>query len=243
MAKKAKSPFRGGHKHIHQEDAFTRTIQKIYQFYVKSPFQAIVITIAAIGIIVIGSIFISNWTGGNRKPPPKEAAMALFEARSIMDQDPMQAEQVLRDLNARYNNTLPGQKAHFYLGQVLYYQERFNEALTEFEEFESNYKVKKSFLRPAALYAQGNCLECMQLWDDAINRYLELPEKYPESGLVVHAKLSAGRCMRISGQFDRAEGYFEEMLEDYPEFDSETRHINFKIQTELGKISAIKNVF
>ena len=239
MAKKSKSPFRGGHKHIKQEDAFTNAIEKVYEYYVKAPFQAIVTTIAVIGIIVVGSIFISRLAGGGSKAPPKEAA--LLTAQQLIGRSPEAAEDTLRSLMMRSPRTLAGKKAHYYLGQALYMQGKYEDALTEFEEFEKSYPVKKSFLKGAALYAQGNCLEELQRLEEAIDRYLKLPERYPESTFVPFAKLGAGRCMVFLRQYDRAETLYNEMLEDYTRNDYPV--INASIKGELGKIDALRNIF
>jgi len=241
MAKKSKSPFRGGHKHIKQEDAFTNVIEKIYEFYVKAPFQAIVTTIAVIGIIVVGSIFISRWVGGGQKVPPKEASISLLTAQQLIGRSPEAAEDTLRSLIMRYPRTKPGKKAHYYLGQALFIQGKYEEALTEFEGFEKSYPVKKSFLKGAALYAQGNCLEEVQRFEEAMDRYLKLPERYPESTFVPFAKLGAGRCMVFLRQYDRAEALYKQMLEDYTRVDYQ--EINASIKGELGKIDALRNIF
>jgi TolA-binding protein len=241
MAKKSKSPFRGGHKHIKQEDAFTRTIEKVYEYYVKAPFQAIITTLAVIGIIVVAAILIAKWTGKGMKAPPKDAALALLTAQQLMETSPEAAEDTLRQIISRYPRTQPGKKAHYYLGQTLFYQGRDEEALTEFEEFEKTYPVKKSFLRPASLYAQGNCLEEMQKFEDAITRYLELPEKYEESSFVPFAKLGAGRCMLILKQYDRAEALYNQMLEEYSTVDYPIIHAT--VEGELGRIYALRNIF
>ena len=241
MAKKSKSPFRGGHKHIKQEDAFTRTIEKVYEYYVKAPFQAIITTLAVIGIIVVGAILISRWTGKGTKAPPKEAALALLTAQQLVETSPEAAEDTLRGIIMRYPRTQPGKKAHYYLGQALFNQGRFQEALTEFEEFEKTYPVKKSFLRAASFYAQGNCLEEMQRFEEATARYLELPEKYEESSFVPFAQLGAGRCMVILRQYDRAEELYNQMLEEYPRSDFPAIHA--AVESELGRIDALRNVF
>lgn len=241
MAKKSKSPFRGGHKHIKQEDAFTNVIEKIYEFYVKAPFQAIVTTIAVIGIIVVGSIFISRWVDGGQKVPPKEAAISLLTAQQLIGRSPEAAEDTLRSLIMRYPRTKPGKKAHYYLGQALFIQGKYEEALTEFEGFEKSYPVKKSFLKGAALYAQGNCLEEVQRFEEAMDRYLKLSERYPESTFVPFAKLGAGRCMVFLRQYDRAEALYKQMLEDYTRVDYQ--EINASIKGELGKIDALRNIF
>jgi tetratricopeptide (TPR) repeat protein len=241
MAKKSKSPFRSGHKHIKQEDAFTRTVQKVYQYYVKNTFQAIITTLAGLGILVVAVILISRWTGADSKAPPKEAALSLLIAQQLVEVSPAEAEDTLRNLIARYPRTQPGKKAHYYLGQALFMQGNFEEALTEFTEFEKSYPVKKSFLRPAALFAQGNCLEELNRLEEAIERYSQLPDKYSESAFIPFAKIGTGRCMIILKQFDQAEEIFTQMLDDYPS--SNYQVIYWTAQNHLGRIDALRNMF
>lgn len=241
MAKKSKSPFRGGHKHIKREDAFIRLINKVYQYYVKAPVSAVITTLAVVGIIVVGIILINRWTSREPKAPPHQASLMLLSAQALLEQDPQQAVDSLQNLATRYPRTLPGKKARYYLGQSLYMTGDYAQALTEFEKFEKDYGVKESFLPAAALYAQGNCLEEMENYQDAVARYLSLVEKYPESSYVPFAKLGAGRCMVLLGQYQQAREFYEGMLEEYPE--SENKLLNDRIEGELGRVDALINNF
>ncbi|MBN2379353.1 tetratricopeptide repeat protein [candidate division WOR-3 bacterium] len=243
MAKRSSSAYsRSGHKHIHREDAFTNSVQKITQYYVKSPVQATITTLAVIGIIVLAPIVISRFISKGKAAPPMEASIALMNVQQLMQQNQLQAaEDTLRNLIQTQPRSLPGQKAYYYLGEVLYRKQQFAEARQEYARFEEIYPVKESFLKAAAFYAQGNCLEEEQSFPEAIRLYLELPEKYPESSFIPFALLSAGRCMIFSDRLDEAEALFEQMLKDYPE--SENQPLFFKILGELGKIDAIRHKY
>ncbi|GEM_PF-838427 len=243
MAKRAKSPFRGGHKHIHREDAFTHTVEKIVAYFQKSPFQAIITSLTIVGIIVFGAILLNRISSDtpNDKAPPPEASLGLMNAIQFMVQNPQVTEDSLRNIAMRYPRTIPGQKAHFYLGRVLYEQERYADALNAFETFEKKYKNKQSFLKGAAFYMQANCLEEQGLFEQAAKKYLELEKKYPKSGFISFAKLQAARNYISAGNLDKAEKLLETMLKDYP------RRTNSEIysyaKAELGKIDAIRNRF
>jgi TolA-binding protein len=240
MAKRSVSYHKG--KHLHQEDAFTKVIEKVAQYYTKSPFQAILTTIAAIGIIVFGSIFLVRILGGGPSAPPKEASLNLRTAQVLMQQQNLKAaEDTLRSVVKKYPRTMPGQKSHYYLGQVLYYQGRYGEARVEFAEFEKVYSNKKSFLMASSLYGQANCYEEEGKLDEAAKTYLQLPEKYKESGLVPDTRLSAARCYTLAKQYDRAVEIYEQLEKDYPRKDFPV--IYSKAESGLGKIDALKNLF
>ncbi|MBD3285015.1 tetratricopeptide repeat protein [candidate division WOR-3 bacterium] len=242
MAKRSSSAYsRAGRKHIHREDAFTRIVEKVSHYYVKSPVQATITTIAAIGIIVLIPIVISNWTGRGKKAAPTQAALGLLNVQQLTQQNPQVAEDSLRHLIQTYPRSMPGQKAHYYLGELLYSQQRFTEAREQYAQFEELYSVKKSFLKPAAFYAQANCLEEEGNLSEAVNTYLKLPEKYPESSFIPFAKLGAARCMILSNRLDEATEILEAMLDEYPENDYKI--IYRKIEGKLGKIEALQNRF
>lgn len=242
MAKRSSSAYsRSGHKHIHREDAFTKAVQKVSHYYVKSPVQAVITTIAVIGIVILIPIVVSRLAGRGKAAPPMEAALTLMSAQQLMPQDLQVAEDTLRGLIQTHPRSTPGKKAYYYLGEVLYRQQRYAEAREQYARFEEIYQVKKSFLKAAAFYAQANCLEEEGNLTSAVDLYLQLPEKYPESSYIPFAYLGAGRCMVLLGQLDEAEALYEKMLEDYPENDH--RLLYLKVEGELGKIDAIRNKY
>jgi len=243
MAKRSSSAYSraGRHKHIHREDAFTKIVEKVSHYYVKSPVQAIITTIAVIGIIVLAPIVITNLASRGKKAAPTEAALGLINAQQLIQQNPQAAEDSLRYIMQTYPRSMPGQKARYYLGEVLYRQQRFAEAREQYTLFEESYSVKNSFLKAAAFYAQANCFEEEGNLAEAVNVYLELLKKYPECSYIPFAKLGAARCMILSMRLDEATELLEPMLEDYPLKDY--KFIYQKAESELGKIDAIKNKF
>lgn len=233
--------YRSGHKHIHRDDAFTRGVEKIVEYYTKSPLQAIISTVAVVGIIVVGAILLARVTGKKQKVDPVEAKVALKIGQEYLTEDLRLAEDTLQYLATKYPRSMSGEKALFYLGQAYFIEGRYEDALEHFTRFEKNYSVKKSFLRPSALYAQGNCLEEMERYEEATQRYLELPKKYPKSGLVPQAYLGAGRCLVIMRDFVEAESLYTRLAKDYTE--AKYPDVYFKAKGALGKIDAMKNMF
>ncbi len=241
MAKRTVS-YRGGHKHIHQEDGFTKAVGKVYEYYTKSPLQAILTTVGALGVVVLGTIFLARILGGTQSAPPKEASLSLRTAQVLLQQQNVKAsEDSLRNLIKRYPQTVPGKKALYYLGQALYFEGRYPEAKEQFAKFSKVYPVKKSFLLASALYGEANCLEEEGKYDEAATTYLELPKKFPKSGLKPHAYLGAGRCYVLAKKFDKAQPLFEQILKDYPRKDYPV--IYARAESQLGEIDALKNLF
>lgn len=176
-----------------------------------------------------------------RRSSPTEAAIALKVAQELLYEDAAAAEDSLRSLAVGYPHTQPGEKSRFYLGQALFIQGRYRKALRQFARFERSYSVKQSILRPLALLAQGNCLEEMGRLDDAVKRYLELPERYPESGIGVDVYFGAARCLMLLEEYDRATLIYRMIMEEYPE--REYPAIYHKAAGEVGKIDALRNIF
>lgn len=245
MAKKSRAAFKtghsSGHKHIKQEDGFTRATQKVIDYFRKSPWQAVLTTVAVVGIIVFGSIFISRLIKGRDKTPPAEASISLKVAQELFFTNVTMAEDSLRALIAKFPNTIPGEKALYYLGQALFIQSRYEEAIEQYAAFERKYSVKNSVFKPLAYLGQGNCLENMGRYEEALNHYLDFGEKYPDAGNIPEALLAAGRCMIELNQLDRAEELFEEMAGEYTK--EESPILFAKILGELGRIEGLRYKF
>ncbi len=234
--------YRTGHKHIHQEDAFTKAVGKVYEYYTKSPLQAILTTVGAIGVVVLGTIFLVRILGGTQAAPPKEASLSLRTAQILLQQQNVKAsEDSLRNLINRYPKTVPGKKAIYYLGQALYFEGRYPEAREQFAKFEKAYPNKKSFLLASALYGVANCYEEEGKLEEAAATYLDLTKKYPKSGLKPHALLGAGRCYILAKKYDKAQPLLEQITKDYPR--REYPVIYAKAESQLGEIEALKNLF
>lgn len=233
--------YRSGHKHIHRDDTFTRAVEKVVEYYTKSPLQSIITTVAVVGIIVVGVIILTRITGKKEKVDPVEAKIALKVGQEYLTKDLRLAEDTLQYLATKFPRTASGEKAIFYLGQALFMEGRYEEALEHFTRFEKQYSIKKSFMRPSALYAQGNCLEELGQYEDAVTRYIELTKKYPESGLLPQAYLGAGRCLVAARNLVEAESLYTKLAKDYPEY--KYPEIYRKAKGALGEIGAMKNMF
>jgi tetratricopeptide (TPR) repeat protein len=84
-------------------------------------------------------------------------------------------------------------------------------------------------LKPDALLGQGKAHESMGNRSAALQRYAQIAQTYPESGLAAQGLYRAGRLLMSEEQYHKAQGYFETVVEQYPD-----APIRYASQYQLG---------
>jgi TolA-binding protein len=197
---------------VPKEDKFTRAITRLSGFYYREPKKFWAGVAGVVAIIVILSLIL----GGRSKENP-QASLDFTEALGYYAAGEIQtAEEKFIKLARRYPSDPLGVKAYYYLGNLYYQTQRFEEARDAFERFYNRYR-KDSFLAPAGLMGIGNCLENLGNFEGAVKRYEEISKRYKDSPLTPYALMNAGRCYRNLGDMDKAAKIYETLIEKYPE--------------------------
>jgi TolA-binding protein len=218
--------YRGKHRVRKQdlkEDRFQQATEKVAEFYYRDKQKFWVIVGVAIAVVVGGIVLLQNRGKGENQ----EAQLRFTEALGIYTQGEMQqAEEAFRNVASQFGRDWAGVRAHYYLGQIYYSGQRFDEARKEFETFLKG-GSKDPVLGPGASLGMADCDMELGNYLRAAEQYRRVYRSYPDSPLAFDAMMSAGRAFRVGGRLDLAEQVYEELLATEPAGDQAE---NLKLQ-------------
>jgi len=216
-----------------KQDWFTENITKLISLYYREK-QKFYIGAGALVIIII--VLIISLSGRGRENP--EIQLRFTQALGVYSmQNYQQAEQQFAEISRRYSGNYLGAKSYFYLGNIYYQTQRYNEAKQAFENFYR--KVRKDpLLSPAALFGVANCQEELGDLKLAGENYFKVYQRYPKSIIAFDALLAAGRCFRNIGSLDKAEEVYNIILKKNP-----TGQFVEEAKTQLSFVKTLKNKF
>ena len=192
-----------------KEDRFQQLTERVAEFYYHDP-QRFFIIIGVVLVVIVGGILVlQSRTSG----PNSEAQLRFTEALGIYTQGQMQdAEEAFKGVASQYGRENVGARAHYYLGQIYYASQRFEDARREYAIFLKGGK-KDPVLGAAAALGIANCDEENGNLLGAAEQYEKTYRQYPDSPLAAEAIMNAARTYAEAGAFDRAERVYEELLE------------------------------
>lgn len=216
-----------------KEDKFQETITKLVSLYYREK-RKFYYGIA--GIVAVIVILIILFQGRGRENPEVHLrfteALGLYSTNNF---DP--AIERFTELSRRFSSHPLGVKAYFYLGNIFYSTERFDEARRAFETFYKKNK-KDPILSPAALLGIANASEELQELLKAGQTYEEVYKRYKKSPLAVEALFGAGRCYRNLGNYKKAEEIYETILKANP-----TGELAEKAKVERSFVKTLQEKF
>lgn len=119
-------------------------------------------------------------------------------------------EQFIRD----YPNSKKTPQAHLLKGKCFFYEDRFNDALLEFKNIETQSTANK--IRDALIYWIAETNFKTKNFDAAIALYKELIRDFPQSSYLAYADYSLGWCLFEKGDFLEALNYLKKAREQFP---------------------------
>ncbi|MEO0092670.1 MAG: tetratricopeptide repeat protein [candidate division WOR-3 bacterium] len=216
-----------------KQDWFTEKITKLISLYYREKQKFYIAVGILVGIVII---LIFALTGRGRENPEIQLrftqALGLFSMQNFD-----QAEQHFAEIARRFANHHLGAKAYFYLGNIYFQTQRFNEAKRAFENF---YRKRRSdpLLSPAALMGIANCQEEMGNLKQAAENYYQVYRRHPKSPLATDALLACGRCYQNLGNLDQAEKIYNLILKKNP-----TGPFAEEAKVQLSFTQTLKNKF
>jgi TolA-binding protein len=182
--------------------------------YYHSPRNFLIGGVVALAAIVAIVLMVSN------KPKPNAQPAIMFDEAILILQDQQRpdtasAEQVLTELSRRYASNPLGKRGAFYLGNIYYNQQKYDDARRQYEKFATGVK-NDPILSPAAWMGVGNCYEAQGTLDKAAEAYATAFSKYPKWSLADQAALSAARCFRQKGKLKDAEAVLAKYVKANP---------------------------
>lgn len=226
--------YRGKHrvsKEDLKEDRFQQATEKVAEFYYRDKQKFWVIVGVVVAVIVGGIVLLQ----GRGKGDNQEAQLRFTEALGIFTQGEMQqAEEAFSNLASRYGRDWAGVRARYYLGQIYYSSQRYDEARSEFAAFLKR-GAKDPVLGPGASLGMADCDSELGNHLRAAEQYRRVFRSYPDSPLAFDAMMAAGREYRLGGRLDLAEQTYEELLKTEPTGD---RAEDLKVQ--LAYVQALQ---
>jgi TolA-binding protein len=220
-----------------KEDAFQHFVTGVIKAYYRSPRNFYIGGVALVAAIV-AIVFVTT-----HKPKPNPQPAIMFDEAMLIlsDQqrpDTANAEQVLTELSRRYSSNPLGKRASYYLGEVYYNQQKYDDARRQYEKFATGVK-NDPILSPAAWMGIGNCFEALGTLDKAAEAYAAAFRKYPKWALADQAVLSAGRCYRQKGQMKEAEAIYSAYVKANPKAPNDVLN---EVKLQLSYVQTMQEV-
>ena len=191
-------------------DRFQQLTEKIVEFYYRDRQRAIMIVIIGI-VAVAGLIYLFQNRQASGVNP--EAQLRFTEALGMYAQGDMEAaEEAFNNVAAGFRRDNVGIRARYYLGQIHFHNQRYDEARTEFERFLKS-RPDDPVLAPAALLGIADCYQETGNHLRAAENYERVWRRYPDFPLAVDAAMAAGRNYIEAGSMDRAERLYRSLLD------------------------------
>ncbi|MBN2536718.1 tetratricopeptide repeat protein [candidate division WOR-3 bacterium] len=226
--------YRGKHrvsKEDLKEDRFQQATEKVAEFYYRDKQKFWVIVGVAVAVIVGGIVLLQ----GRGKGDNQEAQLRFTEALGIFTQGEMQqAEEAFSNLASRHGRDWAGVRARYYLGQIYYSSQRYDEARSEFAAFLKR-GAKDPVLGPGASIGLADCDSELGNHLRAAEQYRRVFRNYPDSPLAFDAMMAAGREYRLGGRLDLAEQTYQELLKTEPTGDQAE-----ELKVQLAYVQALQ---
>ncbi len=218
-------------KSLTEADSLVVKIERFLEKYQNKIFLGI-------GIIALAVVGYYYYHSNVVIPKQQKAANDLYPAQALFEKalattDPDEQKTLFQkalegdgahfgflDIIDEYGSTPSGKLAHYYAGVSYYHLGQFDKAIEELSKF----KAKDEILRPMALGLIGDSFLQLNQPEDALD-YFEQAARFSDNEFTAPMFLfKAGRtALEIyqSGQdkkyLDKAEKYFKEIVEDYPQ--------------------------
>ena len=103
----------------------------------------------------------------------------------------------------------------FHDAQQLYHDGKLPEALTAFQQFETQYKLSASV--PQAIYLQGWCWAGLHRYQEAIDTFVRLIKADPAAPIIPQAILQEAECFQASKNYPKAIDLYRQFETQYPQ--------------------------
>jgi TolA-binding protein len=199
-------------KHDLKEDHFvTATFQ--LTTYIRER-QNLFLAVAA--VIVVVAIIIAVVTS-SRSRTQQTAARILGEIEMMYQQgalnEVVERSQVLID---QYGGTSQAGTAVFYLADSHMKMGQFHEAIDGYQLYIDKHHRDET-MTASSYTGMAVCYEFLDEFYQAGEHYFQAAQKFPRYYGSPEALLNAGRCFTTSGEFSKAKGSYQKLIDEYPE--------------------------
>jgi outer membrane protein assembly factor BamD (BamD/ComL family) len=218
-------------KHQMKEDKLVTTTFQFTEYIQKHSRKFLIAGAGVVVFILMVVFFISS----NRVRHQK-ALELLGKARvELQAGEFQQATADLQTIWRNYGGTRTGQEALYLLGNALYYNKDYDQALRYFQDFAARYPKTDPLLLSGALSGIGDCHIQRKEYSQAAESYLKAAEKNPYDLGVPNLLLLSAQAYSYANQPDKSREIYERIIHKYP--DSKTV---FQARLELAELAAKK---
>ncbi|MEO0102965.1 MAG: tetratricopeptide repeat protein [candidate division WOR-3 bacterium] len=194
-----------------KEDKLQDYVAKFFSLYYRDRQKFLIIVGGFVAVIVVLIFFLSS------KPKENpEVSVRFTEALGFYSTGNLgEAEGRFLEITRRFPNQKLGVKAQFYLANIYFQTQKYDEARQAFTQFYNKNK-KDPLLSPSSLLGIANCYEEVKEYKKAGETYEKVAQEYKKSPFAPHALLAAARCYKNLGNYKKAKEVYEKFLKDYP---------------------------
>ena len=168
----------------------------------------------ALGIIAV--IVLSYMFMGSRRTAEINASVELTKARAEIDNaNHVKAIDILKNMIINYGGTENAGRGTFYLANILFEQNKPEEAIEYYKEYLDDYE-DDIIISSSSYSGLGACYEEMKNYEQAANYYLKGAKKYSEHFEAPGLLMSAGRCYKLVNNNEKAKNIYQKVVADYP---------------------------
>jgi TolA-binding protein len=195
-----------------KEDKFVTTYAKVSRYLEEN--SKFVLGAAAAVVVLVVAVYLIR---AGRQAAEGKAAVELARGMAAYERlDLSTATDILRTAVEDYGGPKNGALALLHLGNALYDQGNYPEAMRCFEK--AARKLRSiDFLAAAARAAQAQCLEQEKDYLRAARGYEDVAKRFAKDPYAARYLVEAGRCYVLAGRKDEAERVLTLMLSKYPD--------------------------
>ena len=204
----------------HTEDPIVdvqETISKA-EHYIEENKKSLSIIVGAV-ILLVGGYF--AWTKLYIGPMEEEAQSQMFMAERYFEKDSLNKAingdgqfYGFKDVIENYGLTASGNLAHMYLGLSYLHQGKFEDAIAELKEYDSNDDM---MLGPVSIGAMGDAYSELGKTEEAIEQYTKAAAANSNAFTSPIYLMKAGTLYENESKFAEALKVYEQVKTDFPE--------------------------
>jgi len=147
--------------------------------------------------------------------PPEDALWEAAGQAYVEGADKSAAMQQYRLFVKSYNNSGRAASAQFMLGECYQAGGDWEGALREYGMVK-DFKGFDDYLKASVLLREGECLFNLARFDESVDKYVRLVEKYDDTFLLAEGLYELGQAYIVQGNWLRLEEAYRELLEQRP---------------------------
>jgi len=199
-----------------KEDALITTYVKARTFY-ETHKKNVKVAVTALAVIAVASVlYVNNQTQNNENATAQLGRVFQYydngQFQVAIDGVPERNIVGLKTIVENYGSTHAGELAKFYLANAYFHLGRYAEALTVFEDFDTD----DPLLDGSRLCGIAGCYEAEGQYMEAAKYFEKAATKYPEAVNAAESLNHAAHNYALGGQKDKAIELYKRLTKRYP---------------------------